>query len=143
MLDRNEPQDGRNGRDLPQRTAAGEPLARRAHSDREVPLPSGSSTAIHQWLDGDLSETDARRADDGQVEFWSRVSVETARRRRLTTPAHIAGQIMAALPDKEIALQVNSDRLIARTNGVSKSTAAVIGVGFFTLGVVVGRLFDR
>src|SRR4051812_6150968 len=110
MLDRHEAQDGRNGHDLPHRDAAGEaPLANRPMADREVPLPGTpgeSAMALHQWLDGEAAEADARRADVRQVEFWNRISTETDRRRRMTTPAHVADQIMAALPDKAIAMNV-------------------------------------
>jgi hypothetical protein len=148
MLDRHEAQDGQSGRELPHRDAAGEsPLADRPMADREVPLPGtpgGSALALHQWLDGDLSEGEARRADARQVEFWSRMTTETDRRRRMTTPSHVTAQIMAALPDREVSLRADAPLATpARANGVATSTAMVIGAGFFTLGVAVGRMFTR
>jgi hypothetical protein len=70
--------------------------------DREVPLPqSAMADVIHRWLDGEpvaegaLADEVARK----QVRFWSRVEDEAARRRRLTTPAHVIRTIMEQLPD--------------------------------------------
>ena len=147
MLDRHESHDAGNG-GLPRRDAASEgSLADRPMADREVPVPGtgdASADAIHLWLDGDLSEAEARHGDAKTVEFWSRMAQETERRRRMTTPAHVAGRIMAALPDREVPMHaVTADALPSRTNGVTKSTAVVIGAGFFTLGVVVGKMFSR
>jgi hypothetical protein len=149
MYDRHESQEGRNGRDLPHRdAAAGEaPLADRPMADREVPLPGtsgGSSMALHGWLDGDLTEADARRADARQVEFWARLATETERRRRMTTPPHVAAQIMAALPDKQLTAAV-STRVVAATeptahSGLSPTIAALIAAAMFAVGILVGKL---
>jgi hypothetical protein len=145
MLDRHESHDAGNG-GLPRSTGEGSP-ADRLMADREVPVPGtgdASATAIHQWLDGDLSEAEARRGDAKTVEFWSRMATETERRRRLTTPAHVVGRIMGALPDREVPMQVSAaDTIPTRLNGVPTSTAVAIGAGFFTLGVVVGKMFKR
>jgi len=145
MRDRHESHDTGNG--LPRRAAGEASPADRPMADREVPLPGsgdGSATAIHQWLDGDLSEADARRGDAKTVEFWSRMTVETERRRRMTTPVHVTGHIMAALPDREVPMVATAgDAVSTRANGISKSTAVAIGAGFFTLGVVVGKIFTR
>ena len=140
MLDRHEPQNSGNGA-KPIRDAAAEAAnSDRQMADREVPLPgTAASLAVHQWLDGDLSEADARRADAGQVEFWSRMASETDRRRRMTTPAHVMGKVMAALPDREVAVEGKK----LSTSSVRPSSALALGAGFFTLGMVVGRLFKR
>jgi hypothetical protein len=74
----------------------GRPLA-----DREVPLgpPSTSiADAVHAWLDGDAPESQARRADSREVDFWKKLDEDLAARRRLRTPAHLQAQIMNALP---------------------------------------------
>lgn len=145
MLDRHEAHDAGNGAQ-PRRDASEGSLASRPMVDREVPLPGAGdeSAAVNQWLDGDLSEADARRADAKKVEFWSRMAQETEQRRRMTTPSHVAGRIMAALPDREVQMHaVAADAMPSRTNGVTKSTAVAIGAGFFTLGVVVGKMFSR
>ena len=104
MLDRHEAHDDRNlGQDLPQRDAA--PVADRPVADREVPLPGtaaaveGPALVIQQWLDGETSEAEARRADAKQVDLWKMISAETDQRRRMTTPSYLAANIMAAIPE--------------------------------------------
>jgi hypothetical protein len=146
MLDQHEGSDAGNGAPS-RRDASDGSLAARPMVDREVPLPNAgdeSAAAVHGWLDGDLPEADARRGDAKNVEFWSRMAQETERRRRMTTPAHVAGRIMAALPEREVAMQaVTADAMPSRTSGANKSAAVVIGASFFTLGVVVGKMFSR
>lgn len=75
--------------------------------DREVPIAKAASqsigdmpVAVHQWLDGDVSERIARRADDESVELWNRIAQEAGSRRRMETPAHVSSRIMAVLPKK-------------------------------------------
>jgi hypothetical protein len=76
--------------------------ADRPLADREVPLGPPSSSiadAVHAWLDGDSTESQARRAGSGgDVDFWKRLDEDLAARRRLRTPAHLHAQIMNALP---------------------------------------------
>ena len=73
-------------------------------ADREVPLgPTRSSTitdSVHAWLDGEATESHARRGGDTnrEVDFWKRLDEDLAARRRLRTPAHLQAQIMNALP---------------------------------------------
>jgi hypothetical protein len=72
-------------------------------ADREVPLEPTRSTAIadavHAWLDGEATESEARRAESNrEVDFWKRLDEDLAARRRLRTPAHLQAQIMNALP---------------------------------------------
>lgn len=71
-------------------------------ADREVPLgpPRASiADAVHAWLDGDATESQARRNSSGRdVDFWKRLDEDLAARRRLRTPAHLHAQIMNALP---------------------------------------------
>lgn len=72
-------------------------------TDREVPLDSTRSSviadAVHAWLDGEATESQARRGDsDREVDFWKRLDEDLAARRRLRTPAHLQAQIMNALP---------------------------------------------
>ncbi|HSQ29531.1 MAG TPA: hypothetical protein VLN49_06770 [Gemmatimonadaceae bacterium] len=55
--------------------------------------------AVHAWLDGELPEASARKADGGHdVEFWKQIGVEVERRRRMQTPAYVQARIMDALP---------------------------------------------
>ncbi len=151
MLDRHDAQDGRNGHDLPRRDAAGENTPNdRPMADREVPLPGtagGSATmALHQWLDGDVAEAEARRIDAKQVDLWNRIATDTDRRRRMTTPAHVSDRIMAALPDIQLDARLDARTATSAmldsatsTNGFSKPMVLAIGAGLFTLGLIVGN----
>ena len=154
MLDRHEANEGRAdaGQNLEHRDAAGDrPQADRPLADREVPLPGsmtaadGAAVAINQWLDGEVTEADARRADSKQVELWNRIASETERRKRMVTPAYVAANIMAALPEKRIEAQTTtantlSTSVVGAERGLSMNTVVAIGVGLFALGLVVGKL---
>jgi predicted phage tail protein len=106
--------------------------------------------AIHQWLDGELSESEARKADARQVAMWSRIAVETDQRRRMTTPAHVAANIMAALPAKEATKQVVVEAAkatstatfteAAQAAGLSMTTMFMVGAAMLALGIVVGKV---
>lgn len=71
-------------------------------ADREVPLGpprSSMAEAIHAWLDGEATESQARRSNSGRdVDFWKRLDEDLAARRRLRTPSHLHARIMNALP---------------------------------------------
>ncbi|WP_373060181.1 hypothetical protein [Gemmatimonas sp.] len=151
MLDRPEAHDDRNlGQDLPQRDAA--PVADRPAADREVPLPGtaaaegGPALVIHQWLDGETSEADARRADDKQVDLWKMISAETEQRRRMTTPAYVAAIIMAAIPEARTEMKTATATNIA--TGAMVEPKAALGTamlmmlcaGIFAIGIVIGTM---
>lgn len=154
MLDRHEAHDDRNlGQDLPQRDAA--PVADRTVADREVPLPGtaaagdGPALVIQQWLDGETSEAEARRADAKQVDLWKMISAETDQRRRMTTPASLAANIMAAIPDARPATTTASVTTTSTTSTgamVEPQTArsmmmiAMLGAGIFAIGIVIGKM---
>ncbi len=84
----------------PKRDRSGQ--SERPLADREVPLgPPRTSLAdaVHAWLDGEVTESQARRGESGRdVDFWKRLDEDLAARRRLRTPAHLQAQIMNALP---------------------------------------------
>lgn len=147
MLDNMDTQGGRDeGRD---REAMQErPVTDRPVADREVPLDAHASAdakeTINLWLDGEVSEAAARRADARQVEFWASVNAQTEQRRRMTTPSHVTEAIMAAIPEK------NADR--AQTAATSQAdarmsltpiSAAAAAAGFTALGVLIGRVIGR
>jgi hypothetical protein len=151
MLDRNEAHDDRNGQNLPNReVAADRPLADRPVADREVPLPGLSAAddpsmvAIHQWLDGDLAETEARRSDDKQVEMWKRIAEETEQRRRMVTPAYVAANIMNALPEKHTAPRTtHAESQVLREDahqGISLAKVVAIGAAMLVVGFALGRV---
>lgn len=145
MLDRHEAHNDRDfGQDMPARdTARG---TDRPMADREVPLPgtaaaAGTSLVIHQWLDGEASEAEARRADAGQVKLWNRVTAEADQRRRMTTPTYVAANIMAAIPAASTATAQGTTSASAdASRGLPIGTAAAIGAGLFATGVVIGKL---
>ena len=151
MLDRHESHEDRNDQPLPNRDAADRPIADRPMADREVPLPGLSAAddpsmvAIHQWLDGNMAETEARRADDKQVEMWKRINEETEQRRRMVTPAYVAANIMNALPEKHAAprtaTQAEAQRAVPEAqSGISMAKAVAIGVAMLVVGYALGRV---
>jgi hypothetical protein len=152
MLDRHEAQDDRNniGHDMPHRDAAGDrPIADRPLADREVPLPGMAAAddptmvAIHQWLDGELPEAEARRMDTKQVEMWNRIAGETEQRRRMVTPAYVAANIMNALPEKQVATQAAKQTATAVTptsTGLSIGMVAAVGATMLALGIIIGKM---
>jgi hypothetical protein len=113
-------------------------------ADREVPLgpPSTSiADAVHSWLDGDATESQARRADAGRdVEFWKRLDEDLAARRRLRTPAHLHAQIMNALP-------MHAPTLITpwwrREFVVTPTSAVVVGATLIAAAAAVTALVFR
>jgi hypothetical protein len=160
MLTPHEAHNNDLGRDLPKRDTSGEG-AERPLMDREVPLPGMEASndpamlAIHQWLDGDLSESEARRVDDKQVAMWSRISTETDQRRRMTTPTHVAANIMAALPAMEVTKRAVVDaapatatatstatfQQAAQAAGMSMPAVLTIGAVLFAAGIAIGKMF--
>ena len=148
MLDNNEAHSDRNdlGQNLPQRDGATDRAANRPMADREVPLPGlaaaddPSMVAIHQWLDGDLAEADARRVDTKQVDMWNRVADETARRRRMVTPSYVAANIMSALPEKQVAVNAAVAAAPEAVKGLPMPIVMMIGTAMLVLGVVIGKM---
>lgn len=87
-------QGGPDGREAARKAPETERL-----TDREVPLgQSHISAAVHAWLDGELPESAVRGESKRELEFWQRITAETAVRREVRTPPHVQAQIMAALP---------------------------------------------
>ena len=150
MLDRHEAHDDRNlGQDLPQRDAA--PIADRPVTDREVPLPGtaaaeGPALVIQQWLDGETNEAEARRADAKQVDLWKMISAETDQRRRMTTPAYVAANIMAAIPEARTetkmatATATSTSSMVEPKAALSMTMVMMLGAGLFAIGIVIGKM---
>ena len=110
--------------------------------DREVPLPIAARESIadmpvvvQQWLDGDIAERHARRADDEAVEFWNKIQTETRRRGRMETPAMMSERIMAVLPKKTPS---RADVLYRRF-GMNPITALLCGATLLAAGAVFGE----
>ena len=146
MLDRHEAHDDRNlGQDLPQRDAA--PVVDRPMADREVALPGllaadGPARVIQQWLDGETSEADALRADAKQVELWKMISTETEQRRRMTTPAHVAANIMAAIPETrtETKTATATRAIVERKAALSMTMLMIMGAGLVAISIDIGKM---
>ena len=149
------PEGARGDRDVTP-PSANKPLGDRPLADREVPLRAdGAMAALNAWLDG---EAPAPRLANSQLtpeaELWSRISREASARKEVRTPAHVAAQIMNALPPATATRLVaapavhSSTETVARampgqatTSGITMqpATLAVLAVVFLTLGALVGR----
>lgn len=148
MLDRHEAHDDRNlGQDLPQRDAA--PVVDRPMVDREVALPGllaadGPARVIQQWLDGETSEAEALRADAKQVDLWKMISTETEQRRRMTTPAHVAANIMAAIPEArtetKTATATATRAIVERKAALSMTMLMIMGASLVAISIVIGKM---
>lgn len=122
-----------NGRDRADRGPE-QPLA-----DREVPIGFAVTPAgVHEWLDGELSETEVKRADSARhVEFWNRINAEAAVRRDMRTPAHVPAQIMAAIaPTRARAVEPWFRRPMTMNPVVAIAAAA----GLVAVGALVAML---
>ena len=114
--------------------------------DRQVALgPDGRpAPVVQQWLDGERPEAEARRANAGEVELWTRLNEETERRRRMTTPTPTLERIMAAIPDTRpsasAALPARTPGLWQRTVSLSVPALAAAGAGLLTVGALLGAL---
>lgn len=102
-------------------------------ADREVPIGfSVTPAGVHEWLDGELPESEVRRADTARhVEFWNRLNAEAEARRQIRTPAHVQAQIMAAIaPTRATAVEPWFRRSLALNPIVAlAAAAALVGLG--------------
>ena len=90
--------DGREGdADRAQRHDGG-PRQLAPQQDEQFELTGRPVTEVHQWLDGEGSEAEARRADARETALWAKISDETDRRARMTTPAPVLERLMQAIP---------------------------------------------
>lgn len=111
-------------------------------ADREVPL-SGTAAAydgLHRWLDGEGTEAEARQGKAARaVDLWHKIDDETARRRRLTTPAGLDERIMLALPEHAPAMATHAETTWWRKSiELSPVAAAAAAAGLVALGVALG-----
>ena len=107
-------------------------------ADREIPLDGGHpSLLVQQWLDGEVSETAARRAEAQDVELWQRINEEAERRRRMVTPSPVLDRIMAAIPQ---AAPVEPVSFWKRSVALNATGMMVAAAALLALGIVVGTL---
>ena len=134
--------DGRG--DGQKRERPGQP--ERPLADREVPLeparPTAIADAVHAWLDGEATESEARRAESNrEVDFWKRLDEDLAARRRLRTPAHLQAQIMNALAQQTPQLTApwwRRELVITPTSAIMAAATLVVAAAAAT--VLVLRL---
>ncbi|MEO7712463.1 MAG: hypothetical protein ABIV10_06045 [Gemmatimonadaceae bacterium] len=113
-------------------------------SDREVPIGSprpAMAASVHAWLDGEATESQARRTGSSRdVDFWKRLDEDLATRRRLRTPAHLHAQIMNALP-------MHAPTLITpwwrREFVITPSSAIVVGTTLVVMAAAATALVFR
>jgi hypothetical protein len=111
-------------------------------TDREVPL-TGQQTpsAIHAWLDGELSESAVRQSDASRdVDFWLRLDREVQVRRQMTTPVHLHERIMEALPTAAPAV---TEPWYSRSFSLTPAVAIAAAAGAIAIGVAVGATVLR
>lgn len=76
--------------------------SRRSFADREVPISRPGVAipdAVHAWLDGDATESSARRLGSAShVDFWKGLDADLVGQRHLRAPVDIEMRIMAAIP---------------------------------------------
>jgi hypothetical protein len=126
-LDPNEPRTPKT-----RETPVERPLA-----DREVPLTGRPGAAtLNAWLDGEMPESAARHGEMARdVDFWKRMDRELSVRRAATTPSHIFGQIMAALPSTAPAA---ASKWYQKPMAVNPLVAAAAAAGTLALGIALG-----
>lgn len=84
----------------PTPTPRARPDAEPQVTDREVLLDARAlPSAVHAWLDGDQVPSASLVGSEREVALWKRIGAETGRRSRMTTPTHVAAQILAKLAD--------------------------------------------
>lgn len=108
-------------------------------ADREVPVPTGGTALLHQWLDGEVPRAAVTGTGDSEsVELWTRINDEAEVLRKRTTPLYVQRRIMDALPSDMYSeprpwwrrsLSVSAPALVV-------GAAAAIGIG-----AVLARLF--
>lgn len=150
MLNRHEAREDRNpGQDMPPRDAA--PIGDRPRADREVPLPGtaaadGPALMLHQWLDGEASEADARRIDAKQVQLWTMIAAETGQRRHVKMPPLVTAHIMAAIADVRPEAQTATAAattvrtIVEPRSALPMTMVMMLGAGLFAIGIVIGKM---
>ena len=138
MFNAFDPQGARDGREsdrAPER-APEQPMA-----DREVPIGFAVTPAgVHEWLDGELTEAEVRRADTARhVEFWNRLNSDVEVRRQMKTPAHVSAQIMAAIAPTQVAAPA-TESWMSRGVTLSPMVAVAAAAGLLAAGALIASI---
>lgn len=108
--------------------------------DREVPLPTSSTTSVlHQWLDGDVSAAVVRASQGGNdaVDLWTKIHDEAETLRSRTTPLYVHKRIMDSLPDDTYREQNPWYKRSIKMNPAVLIGGAAVLVG---IGIVVAKM---
>ncbi len=108
--------------------------------DREVPLPnSGSTSVLHQWLDGDVSVAVVRATQGGNdtVDLWNKIHDEAETLRSRTTPLYVHKRIMDSLPEDTYR---GHHPWYRRTVALNPATLLVAAAALLGIGAVVAHM---
>ena len=108
--------------------------------DREVPLPnSGSTSVLHQWLDGDVSVAVVRATQGGNdtVDLWNKIHDEAETLRSRTTPLYVHKRIMDSLPEDTYR---GHHPWYKRTFALNPATMLVSAAALIGIGVAIAHI---
>ena len=138
MFNAFDPQGARDGRESER---AAERAPEQPMADREVPIGFAvTPPGVHEWLDGELSEAEIRRADTARhVEFWNRLNSDVEVRRQMKTPAHVSAQIMAAIAPTQVAAPA-TESWANRGITLSPMVAIAAAAGLIAAGALIASV---
>jgi len=118
--------------------------AQKSHlPDREVPLPnSGSTSVLHQWLDGDVSVAVVRATQGGNdtVDLWNKIHDEAETLRSRTTPLYVHKRIMDSLPEDKYG---GHHPWYKRSISINPATMLIAGAALIGIGAAVAHMAFR
>jgi hypothetical protein len=74
------------------------------------------------------------------------ISAETEQRRRITTPSHLAANIMAAIPEartdtaRATATATSTHTMVEPRSALPMTMVLMLGAGLFAIGIVIGKM---
>jgi hypothetical protein len=74
------------------------------------------------------------------------ISTETQQRRRMTTPAYLAANIMAAIPEARTeistatATATSTATMVESRSALPMTMVLMLGAGVFAIGIVIGKM---
>ena len=74
------------------------------------------------------------------------ISAETEQRRRITTPSHLAANIMAAIPEARMettmatAAATATNTMVEPRSALPMTMLLMLGAGVFAIGIVIGKM---
>jgi hypothetical protein len=108
--------------------------------DREVPIPNnGSTSVLHQWLDGDVSVAVVRATQGGNdsVELWNKIHDEAETLRSRTTPLYVHKRIMDSLPEDTYR---GHHPWYKRTVALNPATMLIAAAALICIGAIIAHM---